>query len=517
MMPQTMTCKQAAQWLKARVAGELSCDSRRVAEGDGFVAWPGAATDGRRFVASALQSGAVAALVEQEGIDAFELDPTQVVAVNGLKSCAGEVGAIFYDHPSQHLDMVAVTGTNGKTSTTWWMAQLLSAAGRPSGLVGTLGIGSPSLGDGTSGALEYTGLTTPDPIRLQAKLRDMVDRGISACAIEASSIGIDEGRLNATEIHVGVLTNVTQDHLDFHGTMQSYWAAKRKLFQWSSLRTAVLNVDDGHARALSDELAAEGRVDIWTVALKHPARLGVEAWELTPNGMRWRFVEQLADGQSISSDRVAVPFVGDYNLSNLLCVAAAARALGLTWDAIVSGFARLSAVPGRMEAVGESEGQPLVLVDYAHTPDALEKALSAARPVATRRGGRLCVIAGCGGDRDRSKRPLMAAAAERLADVVVLTSDNPRSESPEAILADMVAGLQHPQNVAVVKDRAEAIAQTIARASPADVVIIAGKGHEDYQEVQGVRQPFSDQAHARVALGNRQRLSGVEALKDVQS
>ncbi len=509
-MMQTMSSIQAAQWLKSRVSGRLTCDSRKVAEGDGFIAWPGAAADGRRFVVSAIEAGAVGAVVERAGVEQFDLDGRPVVAVAGLKAQAGGLAAHYYEHPSSKLDVLAVTGTNGKTSTAWWLAQLLNAVGRPCGMVGTLGVGMPGLerAAGHALTLESTGLTTPDPVLLQAQLRRMVDAGATSCVLEASSIGLEEGRLNATRMTVGLLTNVSQDHLDYHGDMDAYWRAKQRLFAWDGMQAAVLNVDDDRGNALARQLASAGHLEVWTVSIRQAARLSAESIEHTSTGMTWEMVERHASGEVINKASISLPFVGDYNVQNLLCVAAGARALGIDFERVSDALEVLTAVPGRMEPLAMSDDLPLVFVDYAHTPDALEKALQALAPVAKVRGGRLIVVAGCGGDRDRGKRPLMAAAAERMADGVVLTSDNPRSEPPEAILADMTAGLREPGRVAVEVDRGAAIARTIAGASVNDVVLIAGKGHENYQEVNGVRLPFSDQVHGAEALAARAGMDG---------
>ena len=501
-----------ADWLRERVRGQLHCDSRRVREGDGFVAWPGAATDGRRYVAGALQAGAAAALVERDGAEAFGFSDDRVAAVPGLKVQAGPIASAFYADPSAALDLIAITGTNGKTSSAWWVAQLLSAADRPCAVVGTLGIGQPPLAGDQGHALVPTGLTTPDPVLLQARLRGMVDAGLKACAIEASSIGLIEGRLNACRIRVAVFTNFTQDHLDFHGSMADYWAAKAALFDWPGLASAVLNLDDPQGAALAQTLAGRG-LDLWTVALEDgtPARLCARDIAFTHNGMRLTVVEREVSGAEAQHHTLSLPMVGRYNVSNLLCVLATARALGVPLADAVRACQALTPVPGRMEQVPAVAGQPLVLVDYAHTPDALEKALQALQPLARQRGGALWAVVGCGGDRDASKRPLMAAVAEREAQHTVLTSDNPRSEDPLAILAQMRAGLSMPARALVEADRALAIAQVVQRAGADDVVLIAGKGHEDYQEVMGVKKPFSDLAQAQAALQQRAAAQGVQA------
>lgn len=501
-----------ADWLRERVTGTLQCDSRRVGAGDAFVAWPGAATDGRRYVAAALQAGAVAALVEHKGVDAFGFNDDRILAVPGLKALAGPIASAFYRDPTADLDVVAFTGTNGKTSSAWWMAQLLSAVQRPCAVVGTLGIGQPPQACRAS-TIVSTGLTTPDPVLLQARLRALVDEGVKACAIEASSIGIVEGRLNATHVRVAVFTNFTQDHLDYHGSMADYWTAKAALFDWPGLLAAVVNVDDARGAALASDLEVRP-LDLWTVGIepasqRAPARLFAQDIGVTQSGMRLTVGERDAGGDVLHSHALQLPLVGRYNVSNLLCVLASARALGVPLADAIQACATLSPVPGRMEQVPATGGQhPLVLVDYAHTPDALEKALHALQPLARERGGALWCVIGCGGDRDASKRPLMAAVAEREARHPVLTSDNPRSEDPLAILAQMRAGLAQPDAALIEPDRAAAIARAVQGAAAHDVVLIAGKGHEDYQDIMGVKKPFSDLEQARAALQARGAGSG---------
>jgi UDP-N-acetylmuramoyl-L-alanyl-D-glutamate--2,6-diaminopimelate ligase len=502
-----------AAWLRQRVSGTLQCDSRRLQAGDGFVAWPGAATDGRRFVPGALSAGASAAVVEQDGLHAFGLNDERVLVVPGLKALAGPIASAFFGEPSTALEIVAVTGTNGKTSCAWWTAQLLSALGRPCAVVGTLGIGQPPTGRAPAAPLVATGLTTPDPVTLQSRLRQMVDGGMHACAIEASSIGLVEARLNATRLRVAVFTNFTQDHLDFHGSMDAYWAAKSMLFDWSGLSAAVINLDDAKGHELVQRVRERG-IDLWTVGSESAAvapRLSAAGVAITRQGMRMTVVERDAAGVVVASHPLSLPLVGRYNLSNLLCVLGAARALGWPLADAVHACGQLTAVPGRMEQVPGGTDQPLVLVDYAHTPDALEKALQALQPLARQRGGVLWVVVGCGGDRDAAKRPLMAAVAQREATRVVLTSDNPRSEDPLSILKQMRAGLTMVRPVRLEVDRAEAIALAVQTAQPADVVLIAGKGHEDYQEIQGVKRPFSDRDQAAAALTRRAGAQGAAA------
>jgi len=497
---------QAAQWLKGLVRGALQTDSRRVAAGDGFIAWPGAARDGRQFVPTALAQGATACLVERQGAESFGFLDERIAAYPGLKAASGPIAAAYYEHPSQQLDVLAVTGTNGKTSTSWWLAQALSALDPPvpCGLIGTLGIGRvPAPGSPDEAAVVSTGLTTPDPVLLQQTLRRFVDEGLAACAIEASSIGIEERRLDGTRIRTAIFTNLTQDHLDYHGSMAAYWQAKAALFDWPGLRAAVLNLDDPKGVELAATLAS-GALDVWTVSCRAEAgaRLSAQDIRLGDHGVTFTLCE---GAQRIE---LATHLIGDYNVSNLLGVIATLRTLGVPLAAAVQACRVLHPVPGRMEFQGGDE-LPLAVVDYAHTPDALAQVLRALRPLAAQRGGQLWCVFGCGGDRDPHKRPLMGAAAAQHADQVVLTNDNPRSEPPQAIVAQIRSGLAGHAAVDVQLDRAQAIRLALQRARVNDVVLVAGKGHEDYQETAGVRVPFSDRQQVGLAL--RARSAGATA------
>ena len=502
-MQELHTPSQAAQWLRQRVTGTLQSDSRKLAAGDGFIAWPGAAVDGRQFVDAALQKGAVACLVERDGVAAWPLQGGERVACYpGLKADTGAIAAEFFGRPSSALKVVAVTGTNGKTSTAWWLAQALSELpgdlALPCGMIGTLGVGRPPAASdvrGFASSITSTGLTTPDPVLLQRTLRHFHDNGLTACAMEASSIGIEEQRLSGTHIDVAVFTNFTQDHLDYHGSMEAYWQSKRRLFAWPGLAAAVINVDDVQGAALADSLVASG-IDVWTTSCLRPSRLQARDIAYGTQGLRFEVVE---DGvASVLQTRT----IGTYNVSNLLGVIGAMRALGVPLKAAVQACSALHPVPGRMECLGGT-AEPLVAVDYAHTPDALSQALSALRPLAVQRAGRLWCVFGCGGDRDTSKRPLMGAIAAQKADHVVVTSDNPRGEKAESIIAQILLGLPPCQKVDVQLDRSLAIADTVARAAANDVVLLAGKGHEETQEIAGVKHIFSDRAHAQQALQKR--------------
>jgi UDP-N-acetylmuramoyl-L-alanyl-D-glutamate--2,6-diaminopimelate ligase len=414
--------------------------------------------------------------------------------VHGLKGNTGLIASEFLGTPSADLSVVAVTGTNGKTSTVWWLAQALSALpgaqALPCGMVGTLGVGRPPIN------VISTGMTTPDPVLLQRTLHQFVTEGLKACAMEASSIGIEEHRLDGTRIRVAVFTNFTQDHLDYHGSMAAYWDSKRKLFAWPGLECAVINVDDAQGAQLAQVLGAGGQLDVWTVSCKQAARLQARAIGYEPNGLCFEVVE---GGEAHT---LQTCMIGTYNVSNLLGVIASMRSLGVPLHAAVQACSELHPVPGRMECLG-GVGEPMVVVDYAHTPDALGQALSALRPLAAQRGGRLWCVFGCGGDRDPSKRPLMGAIASQKADQVVVTSDNPRGEKPEAILAQILLGLVQSKAVTVQTDRALAIADAIGRAEPQDVVLLAGKGHEATQEIAGVKHAFLDRDHAQRALQSR--------------
>jgi UDP-N-acetylmuramoyl-L-alanyl-D-glutamate--2,6-diaminopimelate ligase len=505
------TPQQAAQWLRTQVTGTLGSDSRSLSAGDGFVATPGAVVDGRQFVPQALRQGVNACLVEADGLQAFGLKDARVAAYAGLKTDAGAIADAFFDHPSQQLAVVAVTGTNGKTSTAWWLAQALSslpgALAQPCAVLGTLGVGQPPLanahahaeGSHPLAALHATGMTTPDAVSLHAYLQQFVKNGLRACALEASSIGIEEGRINGLQIRVAVFTNLTQDHLDYHGSMQAYWDAKRRLFAWPGLQSAVVNIDDAKGAELADALRqSQPALDVWTTSLgKASARLRAQNVVFTGAGLRFEVIE----GEQVLVLQSQV--IGSYNVANLLGVLASLRALGVDLVDAVAVCAQLQAVPGRLECLG-GQGAPLVVVDYAHTPDALAQTLDALRPTAAQRGGQLWCVFGCGGDRDAAKRPLMGAIAASKADQIVITSDNPRSEKPATIVSHILAGLTGHTQPEVNVDRGAAIANAIARAAQADVILVAGKGHEETQDTAGVKTAFSDRAHALQALAARQ-------------
>jgi len=488
MLTRLKSPEAAARWLSEWCTGTLRTDSRHVQPGDAFIAWPGYARDGREFVAAALAAGASTCLVEEGDVERFGFVDARVASLPGLKARTGEIAAAFFGKPTDTLDVIAVTGTNGKTSSAWWIAQASSQLGKRCGVVGTLGIGEPP-------KLDYNGLTTPDPVLLQAAFARMRDDAFSACAIEASSIGIVEGRLAGSAIRVAVFTNFTQDHLDYHGSMDAYWTAKRALFDFPGLRAAVVNLDDPKAPALAAELS---HLDVWTIGVERSdARLTARGLHYTGEGLAFTLHE------GADAVEVQTTLIGDYNAANLLGVAGALRAQGHALADVARVLARVTPVPGRMQRVGNGRELPQVVVDYAHTPDALDKALSALLGLAKARGGELVCVFGCGGDRDRGKRPQMGAIAARLAGRVVVTTDNPRTEAPAQIMADIAASAP---GALAIEAREEAIRAAIMEAGSRDIVLVAGKGHEDYQEVHGVRRPFSDVAEARAALLERSGL-----------
>jgi len=460
---------------------ELTLDSRKVRPGDLFLAVPGTQQDGRVHIADAVARGAAAVAYEAEGAAVMTAHSAELVALKGLAQQLSAIAGRFYGEPSRGLHLIGITGTNGKTSVSQLLAQALDLLGERCGIVGTLG-------NGFYGALEQGRHTTPDPIGVQATLADMKNAGARAVAMEVSSHGLHQGRVAALAFDVAVLTNLSRDHLDYHGSMQAYAEAKATLFAWSGLRCRVLNLDDAFGRELA---AAEHDSRLISYSLNDAeAYLYCRDAQFDEQGVRATLVTPRGEGSLRSS------LLGRFNLSNLLAVVGTLLGLDYPLDEILQVLPQLQGPIGRMQRLGGGK-QPLVVVDYAHTPDALEKVLEALRPHVK---GRLLCLFGCGGDRDNGKRPLMAAVVERLADAVLVTDDNPRTEAPAQIFSDIRAGFVTPESVQFVHGRGQAIAQLIAAASADDVLVLAGKGHEDYQEINGVRQPFSDLVEAKKAL-----------------
>jgi UDP-N-acetylmuramoyl-L-alanyl-D-glutamate--2,6-diaminopimelate ligase len=463
----------------------LCSDSRACAPGAAFFAYQGEVADGRAHIPEAIRRGASAVLWEQGGFAWRSEWRLPNVAVADLKAQAGALAHGFYGNPSESLWTCGVTGTNGKTSCSQWIAAALGAAGVRTGVIGTLGAGFP-------GALAKSANTTPDALEVHRILRDLVAGGAAGVAMEVSSHGLVQGRVNGVQFDCALFTNLSHDHLDYHGSMEGYAEAKARLLDVPSLQAAVLNVDDVVGVRFARRLEGRGiRVIGYSLS---GVRLGddhVAAARIVPGEME---VES-----SWGRMAVRVNQLGRFNMANVLGVLGCLLAYGLPLAEAANLLSELPSVAGRMEQVGQ---RPLVVVDYAHTPDALEKVLQALRPVALQRGGRLVAVFGAGGDRDPAKRPTMGAVVARLADHAIVTSDNPRSEDPRRIIADIGSGMHGRHEVE--PDRAAAIDFAIRAARDEDVILIAGKGHETYQEIAGRRLPFSDAAVARDALERRE-------------
>ncbi|WP_372015869.1 UDP-N-acetylmuramoyl-L-alanyl-D-glutamate--2,6-diaminopimelate ligase [Pseudoxanthomonas sp. 10H] len=464
----------------------LVMDSRELKPGDAFVAIAGFGTHGLAFAAQASAAGAAAILFEPPAPDEYPA-PADAIAVPGLRGRLGAMGDLFHGHPSHAMTMVGVTGTNGKTSTVQLLAQAWHLRGVASGSVGTLGAGR-------HGQVQPTGFTTPLVLRMHALLGELRDSGVQAVAMEVSSHALDQGRVDGVHYDVAVFTNLTRDHLDYHGDMASYGAAKARLFGRPGLKAAVLNLDDAFGRTLHGSLA-DGLHGVG-VSSRGQAEATLQARELHFDSRGVAF--DLVVGEE--SHPVRSPLLGRFNVDNLMAVAGVLHALGDSAATIAATLSRLQPVVGRMNRLGGDGVRPLVVVDYAHTPDALAQALTSLRAHAA---ARLICVFGCGGERDRGKRPQMAQIAEAEADVVIVTDDNPRAEDGDAIVADILAGFDAPQAVTIERDRGRAIARAIGQAGPDDIVLVAGKGHEPYQDVAGVRHPFDDTDVARHALEGR--------------
>jgi len=463
----------------------ITTDSRRVREGDVFAAYRGQAADGRAFIPDAIARGADAVLWDAFGFRWNSAWGVANTAVDDLKSKLGAIADVVYGHPSRSLWVVGVTGTNGKTSCAHWIAQCLDACGRPAGIIGTLG-------NGLVGALAPSVNTTPDAARVHETLAQFRDAGAKAVAMEVSSHALDQGRVNAVEFDVALFTNLTRDHLDYHGTMAAYGTAKARLFAWPGLTAAVVNADDAFGQSMAE--AARGRRQkVLTYGLTN-ADIVASRIAVTQAGIELSVATPWGRGE------VAPKVFGTFNVSNVLGVLGALLASGVKQDDALAALSRITAPPGRMQRLGGGFA-PLVVVDYAHSPDALDKVLTALRPAVVDPGELICVF-GCGGDRDAGKRPDMGRIAATLADRVIVTSDNPRREDPAAIAADIVRGIREAgrSQFSQELDRAAAIRTAVAGARAGDVVLIAGKGHEDYQETNGVRTHFSDAEAASEAL-----------------
>jgi len=496
-------------WLRTVApSAQLTSDSRQVNPGDVFFAWPGDTADGRSHIAAALQRGAAAVLYEDS--DGYAWNAAADVphrGVAGLSQAAGPLANAWYGKPDAGMYVVAVTGTNGKTSCSQWLGRALSSQGQPTLVVGTLGTGIYH--NGMAGNFSGTGYTTPDAVLLQRRLAQARGNGARALAIEASSIGLDQGRLNGLHIDAALFTNFTRDHLDYHGGMEAYESAKRRLFDWPGLRHAVINLDD----AMGQRLLAHMRSQAPSVEVIGYSIAGAAAGVPVLRAADIRVsnggtVFQFSAPQGTS--QVRTQLVGQFNVSNVLGIAGVLLARGAALRTVVELLEGLQSVPGRMQQLGGQEA-PLVVIDYAHTPDALEKTLATLREVARQRHGRLWCVFGCGGDRDPGKRPQMGAVATA-ADHVIVTSDNPRGENPADIIEQIIEGMKISNAMQsaphVIEDRAAAILYAIKHAARADVVLLAGKGHETYQEIKGRKLPFLDADHAALSLAARVTMKG---------
>jgi UDP-N-acetylmuramoyl-L-alanyl-D-glutamate--2,6-diaminopimelate ligase len=461
-----------------RICG-LTLDSRQVRPGEAFVALRGTRAHGIAYAAEAVARGAAVVLAEAPVVDGFT-PGVPVLWIDDLHARLGEIAARYYGHPSRALRIVGVTGTNGKTSTVQLVTQALARLGHTAASIGTLGAG-------LYGALDEGERTTPDAISVQRLLARFRDQGATHVAMEVSSHALEQGRVGAVGFEVAAFTNLTRDHLDYHGTMEAYGAAKAKLFAFPGLQAAAVNVDDAFGRALADRLP--GGMRVLRTGLAGTSDVSADDVVTSAEGLAF----ELRTPWGTQAIRSAL--LGRFNVANLLAVVACLGALGEPFARIVEAVEALTPVNGRMSRLGGDGRHPLVVVDYAHTPDALEQALTALRAHCA---GRLLCVFGCGGERDAGKRPQMGAIAERLADVAIVTDDNPRGEDGDAIVAQIRAGMQRPATVE--RDRAAAIALAIAQAGVDDVVLIAGKGHETYQEGAAGKRPFDDLAVARAAL-----------------
>lgn len=470
----------AATELQLEIVG-LSLDSRTIKPGDAFIAVNGALQHGLVHAQQAVDHGAIAVIYDPQGSEAFELAAMAVptIAVPGLVERLGEIAAKFYRYPSRQLEIVGITGTNGKTT----CSQLLAQALDDCAVIGTLGWGKP-------GELQPTVNTTPDALAIQQMLRDFVDRNQCRVAMEVSSHGLQQGRVNGVEFAGAVFTNLSRDHLDYHGSMAEYLQAKLTLFACPSLSFAVVNLDDPSSAAVRQTLSD-----------------AVKCWGFSNSGRRIDGVECLIAGNvrhSVDGIRFDVtwngetlnahtPLTGAFNLYNVMTVLCVLLAMGWSFADAVAKLVEMRPVIGRMEKFG-GDGKPAVYVDYAHTPDALEKVLRS-----THCQGRLWAVFGCGGDRDQGKRPEMGRIAANLADFVILTDDNPRNESPHVIIEQILQGCGNDK-ARIINDRRDAITTAIRQAGKDDCVVVAGKGHENYQEIAGRKLPFSDQAVVEAAL-----------------
>jgi len=503
----------AAAIRKLAPTAQLASDSRRIKLGDVFFAFAADsanAVDGRGFIDSAIEQGAALIVVDPAGFTWNDSWSVPYLTVENLKQHAGPIAHAFYQQSDAAMFTVAVTGTNGKTSSAVWLGQALSRGAEPAAVIGTLGVGLFR----ARGEVKYdvTGYTTPDAVLLARTLADLREQGAGSLAIEASSIGLEQDRLAGMHFDVALFTNLTRDHLDYHGDMAAYEAAKTKLFDWPGLKTAVVNLDDAMGLRLIAHLKSKaplgGTIPLIGYTLRDAAAQPDIDGVLMLRASQFRSTRSAGTEFHLESALgvalIKTKLVGHFNISNALGVMGAMLAKGLGLRAAIEAVEALRPAPGRMQQVGGQDA-PMIVIDYAHTPDALEKTLAALRAVATDRNGQLWCVFGCGGDRDPGKRPQMGKIAQ-MADHVLVTSDNPRSEDPHSIIEQIVAGMDRNNPASTVQtldDRAAAILSAIKHAAKPDVILLAGKGHEPYQEIKGKKLPFSDVDHAQLALSAR--------------
>lgn len=467
----------------------LCCDSRQVQEGDCFFALKGLHLDGRDYICAAIKAGAAAILVDEQH-PYTEETPVPIFAIANLNERQGDIAAKFYHRPADNMIMIGVTGTNGKTSTTQFIARALQNASTACGIIGTLGHGFPD-------QLAPSNFTTSEALSLQKQLSELYQQGAQAIAMEVSSHALAQNRAGGIIFDIAIFTNLTRDHLDFHGSMENYGAAKKKLFYTKGLKHAIINTDDSFGQNLAAEL--KGKVDIVCYGMESrlPGHsfVNAENIHLNSKGISAKILSSWGEGQ------LRTKLLGRFNISNLLAVLSALLVLEVPFHTALDYLAHLPTVPGRMQVLGGGK-LPLVVVDFAHTPDALKQVLLALRE---HTHGSIWCVFGCGGDRDRGKRSLMGQIAERYADHLIITNDNPRTEDPVQIVADITQGLLCPWAVEIEHDRSAAIAHVIGCAQPGDVVLIAGKGHETYQIIGQEKLPFSDSEQIQIQLRLRSK------------
>jgi len=485
---------------------QLHLDSRNIQKGDGFVALKGDLYDGKTFIGEALKKGASVVLVDASELEGFDFDSNlPIVAIPELNENLSQLADNLYHHPSASLSVVGITGTNGKTSCVQFYAQAIALLTGRCGVMGTTGFGVFELTQNKKSldkALTTTGMTTPDPIAVQKILSQFVDQSISRCAMEVSSHGLVQHRVAAVDINTAIFTNLSHDHLDYHQTMEAYGKAKAQLFVMPSVKNIVINTDDAYATTLLKNIAKD--VNVMTYGfeskpsgIRSDLHLFVKSADILKSQVTK--VQLLAETQDQSTPYTfSTSLLGQFNISNLLAVIGGLYAEGFALDTIVEMLPAIKPIDGRMELI-ESSADVSVVVDFAHTPDALSKALSALHDSVV---GSLWCVFGCGGDRDKAKRPEMAAVAKGLADHIIITNDNPRTEAPDTILDDIAQGFD-AKTFLRIPDRAEAIKYAIKHGAKNDTILIAGKGHETYQILGTEKHYFSDQEQAKAALEQR--------------